>query len=252
MKLYHRIIGDGEPLIILHGLFGFSDNWQTLGKRFAEKNQVVLVDLTNHGQSPWSDQFDYSSMARDLNELITDLNLKSPSILGHSMGGKVTMEYAVTFGQLSKMIIADIGPKFYPPHHNTIIEGLQAIDLKSLKSRGEADKLLGQYVSNMGERQFLLKNLKRTQDGFAWKMNLNMISENIKNVGQEIVFSEKPSVPTLFLRGGNSNYILDEDIAVIENLFNEAVVKTIPKAGHWLHAEQPEVFYELVDNFLTK
>ena len=162
MKLYHRIIGDGEPLIILHGLFGFSDNWQTLGKRFAEKNQVVLVDLTNHGQSPWSDQFDYSSMARDLNELITDLNLKSPSILGHSMGGKVTMEYAVTFGQLSKMIIADIGPKFYPPHHNTIIEGLQAIDLKSLKSRGEADKLLGQYVSNMGERQFLLKNLKRS------------------------------------------------------------------------------------------
>jgi len=251
MKLHHRIIGEGEPLFILHGLFGSSDNWQTLGKRFAEKYQVIFVDQRNHGRSPWSDEFNYDLMVEDFKELVDDLGFQKINVIGHSMGGKTVIGFAAKYGEyIDKMVVADIGHKQYPMHHEQILEGLNALDLNQIKSRGQADKALSNYISEMGVRQFLLKNLYWVEKGqLGWRINIPVLSEKIYDIIEEISFDTIDNI-TLFIRGGKSNYILDSDFDEIYRKYPKGRIYTIEEAGHWVHAEAQEEFYTAVTEFL--
>lgn len=250
--LNYKRFGEGQPLLILHGFLGSLDNWLTLGKRFAEHYDVILVDQRNHGKSFHSDDFGYDQMVSDLEQLIDHLKLEDPIILGHSMGGKTVMQYAAFHPQkLDKLIVADIGPKAYPVHHDQILTGLKAIPVDQIQSRQAADDILAEYVDNESTRVFLLKNLKRTSDGFEWKMNLPVLCDKIEEIGKPLVHHLPIETDTLFIRGGSSNYIPDEDWDGIEEIFPHAELKTIDHAGHWLHAENPDLFYELVTNFLA-
>ena len=253
MKLHHKILGEGQPLIIIHGLFGMLDNWQTLGKRWAEKYQVILVDLRNHGHSPHEPELNYQVMMDDLEELTDDLFLDEINLLGHSMGGKLAMKFAQTYPELmNKLIVADIGPKKYPIHHHLILEGLKSVQHEKMKSRQEVKEQLSQYINQEHIIQFFLKNLYWKEKGvLAWRFNLNSIANNIQNVGDDLL-ADKFEKPTLFIRGGDSNYILDEDIPAIKKSFPNSEIATIPNAGHWLHAENPKMFFDLVDDFLSK
>ncbi|WP_422360654.1 alpha/beta fold hydrolase [Reichenbachiella sp.] len=250
--LNYKRFGQGQPLIILHGFLGSLDNWLTLGKRFSEHYDVILVDQRNHGKSFHSDEFGYEEMVADLENLIEELELDNPILLGHSMGGKTVMQYAAFHPQkIGKLIVADIGPKSYPVHHDRILEGLKAIPVNKLESRQEADDVLSKYVDVESTRVFLLKNLKRTSDGFDWKMNLPILCDKISGVGKELNYHLPIETKTLFLRGGSSDYISDEDWEKIEEIFPNAKLETIYNTGHWLHAEDPDKFYELVTNFLA-
>lgn len=251
MKLHFRKYGEGEPLLILHGVFGSSDNWQTVGKAFAENNEVYLIDQRNHGNSPHHEDFSYDVMANDLLELMNDNGLDRAHILGHSMGGKTAMNFAATYpDRVMKLIVVDIAPKFYAPHHQQIIEGFRSVDLDTLSSRGEADKSMSTVISNMGIRLFLLKNLKREDNGFGWKINLDVIEKNITNVGSGLEAHQKFDGNTLFIAGGNSDYIQEHDFELISSHFSNYKFEKIEGAGHWVHAEKPKELFEIVSKFL--
>jgi len=253
MKLNYREIGTGQPLIILHGLFGSSDNWQTQAKKFAVYFRVILVDLRNHGHSNWNDDSSYEAMATDVIELMQDLNIHKTILLGHSMGGKVAMFLSQNQPSLvSKLIIADMGNKKYPPHHQHILEGIRAVKLDNVSTRGEADFELGKHIESEGVKQFLLKNLYWKEKGkLAWRMNVAVLESSM-----ELILAAIPEkevfTPTLFIRGELSNYILDEDIPEIENLFPDSQYITIPNAGHWVHAEKPNEFVDAVLGFCLR
>ena len=253
MKLNFKKIGEGKPLLILHGLFGSSDNWGTLGKEFSKNNSVYLIDLRNHGRSPHSNEMTYSDMANDLLELIKDEKIISPTILGHSMGGKVALMFAKNYPEyLEKLIVADIGLKAYPMHHEEILNGLNSIDLELTKSRSQAQEVIKKHISSLGIQQFLLKNLYWIEKGkLAWRMNLKQIEINIEEILKEINI-ENSKLNTLFLRGEMSNYILKEDFQDIKAAFPNGEIKTIKNVGHWLHAENPNEFYKLVDEFISE
>ena len=256
MKLHYKQISQsGQPLIILHGVFGSLDNWATVSKAIADAGYAVyLVDQRNHGRSPHSDEFTYEAMAADLAEFIADHSLENPVLIGHSMGGKTVMQYAETYpGTFDKLVIVDIGPKAYLPHHQQLIEGLNALPLSEIQDRHQADKVFSAYEPNLGVRQFLLKNLYRTDAGaFDWRFNLPVLSELQGNVGAEIPHLRPVSEPTLFMRGAASGYLRDEDWAGIQAMFSHAQLVTIPNAGHWIHAEQPKLFVEALLAFLTR
>ncbi|HNP19574.1 MAG TPA: alpha/beta fold hydrolase [Fulvivirga sp.] len=253
MKLFYRELGEGSPMIILHGLFGSSDNWLSIAKILSESFKVYSVDQRNHGQSPHNEEFNYSVMAEDLKKFIESNNIKNPIIMGHSMGGKTAMEFAVNNpDSWSKLIVVDIAPKAYPVHHDKILEGLRSLDLDTLTSRGEADKQLSEYVPQLGVRQFLLKNLARGTDGFEWKINLPVITDNIEIIGEGLSKVLDKEKPVLFINGQNSDYITPQDKGLIEETFPGAELVTIDNAGHWVHAEQPEVFLNTVKNFINQ
>lgn len=253
MNLSFRELGEGKPLIILHGLFGSSDNWLSIAKQFSDRYHIYLVDQRNHGNSPHSDQFDYPTMAEDLNTFIASNQIENPIILGHSMGGKVAMQYAVDHpSSWDKLIVVDITPKSYPVHHDEILKGLNSLNLKNLNSRSDADKQLSQYVPEIGVRQFLLKNLSRDTDGFIWKINLPVLTKNIEIIGAGLNGELKERRPVLFINGEKSGYIKEEDFELILSKFPGAKIETIMGAGHWVHAEQPEKFVETLNNFLSQ
>lgn len=254
MKLFFRKTGEGKPILILHGVFGSSDNWFSISKMIAEKGYAVYaLDARNHGQSPRSEDFSYELMADDLNEFIEYNQLEKPIIIGHSMGGKTVMHFAMKYpNKYSKLIVVDIAPKFYPSHHGHIIQGLNSIDLSSLTNRNEADVQLSKYVTNAGEKQFLLKNLYRTEDGkFDWRINLPVLSKEIYQIGGDFTDAKEVTAPILFLRGSESGYIYDEDIPVIRDIFPNAIVQTIEGAGHWVQAEKPAEFVAAVLDFVS-
>jgi pimeloyl-ACP methyl ester carboxylesterase len=253
MKLHYKIIGEGEPLIVMHGLFGMLDNWQTLGKKWAENYQVILVDLRNHGHSPWDEDHTYQLMMEDLEELADDLFLEDINIIGHSMGGKLAMKFAQRFPTLmNKLIVADIGPKKYPVHHKQILNGLNNVPINQVKSRQEVKEFLSEYIAEDSTIQFFLKNLYWKEKGrLAWRFNLDGLTNNIQFVGEDLLGNTFDH-PTLFIRGGRSNYILNEDWPTILNTFPNAELATIPNTGHWLHAENPAMFYNLVHSFLSQ
>lgn len=252
MEMNFKKLGEGSPIIILHGLFGSSDNWLSIGKVLAENHTVYLPDLRNHGDSFHSDTFTYEAMAGDLKQFIEQQQIEQPVLVGHSMGGKVAMKFAVNHPDLlEKLVVVDIAPRAYPPHHGTILDGLKSIDLDKIGSRNEADKALAESVPELGVRQFLLKNLTRGKDKqFVWKLNLSVIDEQIENVGEGLEDKLAMSKPTLFIRGGKSNYIKNEDNIAIVSFFPNSEVKTIEEAGHWIHAEQPEAFVDIVRDFI--
>ncbi len=251
--LHSKIIGTGEPLVILHGFLGMSDNWKSLGNQYAANGfEVHLVDQRNHGRSFQSNAFNYELLANDLKAYLVHHTLEKSAIIGHSMGGKTAMQFACDFPDLTeKLIVADIAPKFYPPHHHEIITGLSALDFNEISSRGEADKALANYVSDYGTRQFLLKNLYWIEKGkLGFRFNLPVLSTKMEEIGENISGSASFNGPTLFLRGSRSEYISEADYDLIKKHFPNASIDTIPNAGHWLHAENPKAFYEKSMQFL--
>ena len=252
--LYSKIEGEGKPFIILHGFLGMSDNWKTLGLEFSKLNfQVHMLDLRNHGRSFQSSEFNYQVMAQDVKEYCDKNDLKQIVLLGHSMGGKVAMEFAATWPSLiDKLIIADIGTKFYPRHHQSILEGLLSVDFSLKPSRTKVDELLSLYVNDYGTRQFLLKSLYWREPGqLDFRFNVKYLEENIDEIGKELSDEKIFKKETLFLRGEKSNYILNEDVDVIKRHFPKMSLNTIINAGHWLHAENPKDFYEYVVKYLN-
>jgi esterase len=257
MQLNFKKSGSGEPLVILHGLFGSLDNWQSLGRQFSEDFTVYLVDQRNHGQSPHSEEWSYELMVEDLENFFKEHHIENPILLGHSMGGKTAMFYAVKHpGKLKKLIVADIAPRAYKPHHQQVLDALFAVDVKNISSRKEAEDRISALISDFGTKQFLLKNLyweDIENKKLAWRFNLDVISKNIADIGKAVPDnSVVENLPILFLRGSNSNYISDNDQEMINKIFPEAEIKTIEGAGHWLHAEKPTEFYQAVLGFCKK
>ena len=252
MQLNFKKIGEGEPLIILHGLFGSLDNWMTLAKKLGENFEVYLVDARNHGQSPHANEFNYDIMAIDLYEFIMQNNIVDSIILGHSMGGKTAMQFAMNYpNQLSKLIVVDIAPKCYPVHHTAILKSMLSLDFDIIKNRKKAGVELSKTITDFSTRQFLLKNLYWIKkDKLAWKFNLSVINKNIALMGVELENISKFYKPTLFIRGEKSDYIAKNDIITIQNIFPNAIIKSI-KSGHWVHAENPAEFLQVVLTFLS-
>lgn len=252
MKLNYKKVGEGTPLIILHGLFGSLDNWMSIAKELSADFEVYLVDERNHGQSPHASEFSYELMAEDLYEFIQEHNIINPIVLGHSMGGKTAMQFTMNYPELlSKLIVVDIAPKSYPIHHRQIIDGLLALDFDVIKTRLEADAELSKHIGDLSVRQFLLKNLYWVEQGrLAWRFNLPVINENIDIVGVGLNSVTEFSKPTLFVRGELSNYVLDTDFENIKSIFPKAEVVTVSRSGHWVHAENSTEFLSFVKSFL--
>jgi esterase len=251
MELFYREYGTGEPLIILHGLFGSADNWMTQARMLADRFHVYTVDQRNHGLSPHSPEQDYLAMTEDLNDFFQQRRLQKAIVLGHSMGGKTAMNFALKYPQkVSKLIVVDIMPKAYPVHHDRILDGLKAMPLKDLTSRNQADEALAHFVDEPEVRQFLLKNLARTQGGgFIWKINLQAIDQNIEAMTAALVIAGEYTGPALFIIGERSNYYRfgDEDL-ILAYFPNYKMVEM--ETGHWVQAEKPKEFVEVVLNFL--
>lgn len=253
MTLHSQILGSGQPFVILHGFLGMSDNWKTLGTRWSEDGyEVHLLDQRNHGRSFHSDEFSYEVMAEDLKEYCEEHDLKEIVLLGHSMGGKVAMQFAVTYPEIvSKLIVADIGPKGYPPHHQDILKALSRLDFSKIKSRGEAEDILSEYIKDESTRLFLLKNLyRKSKNELSLRINLPVLSEKIEEVGRALSEDAVFKGDTLFMGGEKSGYIEKMDELLIKKQFPKAIIETISNAGHWLHAENPDEFYDNVKKFL--
>ncbi|MGB6034843.1 MAG: alpha/beta fold hydrolase [Cryomorphaceae bacterium] len=252
MKLAFKKMGSGEPLIILHGLFGSSDNWQTLGKQFSEDFSVYLVDQRNHGRSPHSDEFDYDLLAQDLNEFMEEHAIPEATLIGHSMGGKTVMRFAQLFPEkVKKIVVADMGVKAYSPHHHEVLRAFHAIDPDTLDSRSDAEERIESIIPEFGVRQFLLKNLYRKKEGgYGLRVNFRVMESEMDRI-LEALPSDLTEVEALFIRGVKSNYIPDSDFDQIRSIFPKAEFADL-QAGHWLHAEKPDEFYDEVKKFVTK
>ena len=252
MKLFYRESGAGKPLIILHGLFGSSDNWMSVTKELALKYNVYVLDARNHGQSPHDSIHTYEAMAADLKEFIEDHKLEHPILIGHSMGGKTIMRFASEYPLVAeKLVVVDISPRFYGRHHQAILGGLNAINLETLQTRNEADAILSNYVGDAGVRMFLLKSLYRTSDGkFQWRINLKTLNEQIDNIGEALPDDAHINTPALFIRGSESGYIEDKDVTVIEKHFTHYKLETVQGASHFVHAEKPKEVIALIENFI--
>lgn len=253
-QILHSIIeGKGKPLLILHGYFGMSDNWKTLGNRFSEDFQVHLIDQRNHGRSFHDDEFNYQVLADDLFNYIQHYNLEKVYLIGHSMGGKTAMLFASQHSNLvEKLIIADISPRYYQPHHNAILAALNSIDFTKQKSRKLVNKKLQELIPELSVRQFLMKNIYWKEKGVLdFRFNLKTLTEKNENVGEALPSNVSFDGATLFIKGGKSNYITEAEIPIINSYFPNAILKEIPKVGHWLHAENPDAFHKLTIEFLT-
>ena len=253
MILHSQIIGTGTPFVILHGFLGMSDNWKSLGKRFAAQGyQMHLIDQRNHGRSFHDPVFSYQAMTADLLLYCEHHNLDQVVLLGHSMGGKTAMEFAVTNPErVTKLIIADIAPRHYDEHHQDVLKGLGLLDLSIINSRAKADQVLANYIKEPGLRLFLLKNLywiKKKQ--LALRVNLPVVTKEISQVGKALAITAVFDKETLFVRGDNSSYITSLDETSIQKQFPKSQIKTVSNAGHWLHVENPEQFHQIVVDFL--
>ena len=252
--LHSNILGEGQPLLILHGFLGMSDNWKTLGTQYSENGfEVHLIDQRNHGKSFHSDEFNYDVLSDDVVRYMEHHNITSAYVLGHSMGGKTAMQLATSHpDRVKKLIVADIAPKFYPPHHDFIFNGLSHLDFDNIADRREADDELSKHIKEKGIRQFLLKNLYWVEkDRLGFRFNFEVLKDRMEEIGENISGSAVYDGPALFLRGDRSEYIQPNDFAEIKRHFPKATIETIDKTGHWLHAENPKQFYEKSFAFLN-
>ncbi len=253
MLLNAKIFGEAkEKLVILHGLFGMLDNWQSLARQFSEHYQVHILDQRNHGHSFHDDAHSYELMAKDLKAYLDHHGIDKIHLMGHSMGGKTAMLFACLYPQMvEKLIIIDISPKYYAPHHQAIISGLMDVHTSNVSSRKEADAILQNHFSNTGIRQFLLKNLFwETKENLTFRFNLEGLALNIENVGVPLPGGYTFKNPTLFIDGGNSDYITDEDEDLIADHFPDYEIMEVADAGHWVHAEKPKELLNIVLQFL--
>lgn len=256
--LHHTVHGKGVPLVILHGLFGMSDNWATLSKQYAASGfQVILMDLRNHGHSGHEPMMNYTVMAEDVLNTLLQIQLEKVHIIGHSMGGKVAMTFACLYPELiDKLIVADIAPKYYAPHHQDVLEAIESVMLEKITARSEAEIQLREHLIHEGTIQFLLKNLywKNGVDGnknLAWRFNFEAIKNNIDLVGEELPYNAHFAGPTLFIKGSNSNYIMPEDENIMAIHFSNYQLESVSSAAHWLHADNPTEFLAKTNKFLT-
>ncbi len=254
MELHFKSFGQGEPIVILHGLFGMLDNWQTLARKLAENYSVFLVDQRNHGRSPHDSEFHYSVMAEDLKTFLESQWIYKSHIIGHSMGGKAAMQFALDYPDMvDRLVVVDIGPERNESNHERIYDALLALPIDQIQSRKEAETFLASRLSDWGIRQFLLKNLQRKKEGgYRWKMNLPVLHREYDEILAAVAGSEIFEGPALFLRGGNSNYIDPERFGEVQQFFSAAELQTIPDAGHWVHADQPERLLTAVEAFLSR
>ncbi len=254
MQLYFKESGQGRAVILLHGLFGSTDNWHQVAQWLAEDFHVFAVDQRNHGQSPHSAEMSYPLMAADLEEFMTARGLEKACVIGHSMGGKTAMQFALQFpARVEKLIVSDMAPRAYEPTHEVIFNALLNLDLSKYATRAEMEEVLAPEIPNLILRRFLLKNLGRdASNQFFWKINLDGIWKNYPRLGEELKADAPFAKPTLFVRGGRSDYIRPEDETLIHKLFPQAEMQSIPTAGHWIHADHPAEFLKLVLDFLEK
>ena len=263
MELFYRKEGSGSPLVIVHGLYGSSDNWMNIGKHLAEKYTVYMVDQRNHGRSPFSDIHTFNSMKNDLEEFFEKHNIEKATLLGHSMGGKVAMWFAADFPEkIEKLVVADIAPKDYMLLkedsqfylHRNILLAMQDIDFTQIKIRNEVEEQLAEKIDDQRIRQFLLKNVARDKKTkrYKWRVNVEVLydylDEIVSGVNRSWLDDRIPitAYPVIFIRGMKSRYILPEDEKLIKEIYPEATIVDIPDAGHWLHAEQPTKFMKAV------
>lgn len=254
MKIHFRKIGEGKPVVILHGLFGSSDNWQSFAKELSVSGYAVyLVDLRNHGQSGHDSIMDYKALSEDIAELFADANLKGSALIGHSLGGKTAMTFAFNNAEvLNSLIVIDIAPRQYPVQNKDILDALLAIDTTKIKSRKEIESELATYIHDTSTLQFLLKNLYwKEKDRLDWRFNLDAIKNFIEHVGSRTAPNTIFKKPTLFIRGENSKYISPSDETEMKELFENVSVKTAPGAGHWVHADNPQWLLSEVKTFLS-
>lgn len=255
MQLHYRQMGQGDPLIILHGLFGMGDNWLTIGRRLAEKHTVYLLDQRNHGLSEHSARFDYEALSEDLARFIAQQNLSRVTLMGHSMGGKTAMLFALRNPhKLKRLVVVDIAPKAYNrPYFKLFINALSAVPLQDISSRQQVDEHLSKVIPQKSIRQFLLKNLARDRENhFYWRINLPAIAANLHEIMKSVDGLQPFNGPALFVRGQKSDYILDEDFIAIKRLFPNSRLVTIPGASHWLHAEAPDILCDHLKTFFSE
>lgn len=251
MKLNYRKMGQGAPVVILHGFLGTLDNWITVGRALSEDYTVYLVDQRNHGRSPHSDEFSYDILSQDLHIFLHEHNIAFPSIIGHSMGGKVAMNYTMKHSSSFRhLIIVDIAPRYYPVHHQKILEGLISMPFDQIQSRNDAELHLSKFIDSPGVRQFLMKNLERNKNGYSWKPNVKVLNRDIEKVGQEIFNDHVSTGSVYFIRGDKSDYIGKEDREMIKKMYPSSRILTIKDTGHWVHAEQQESFLKTVQAIL--
>lgn len=254
MKLAYRKYGEGKAIVILHGLFGQSDNWNTLAKNFSEQGFCVYtLDQRNHGLSPHSNDWNYELMARDLKEFLDDHVIESPILLGHSMGAKTVLFFECLFpGLASKIVIADMAARAYAHHHQLVLKALNAVNFETIKTRKEAEAVLNEYISDFGTKQFLLKNIywKDSENTkMDWRFNLAVISKHYHNISVGVPpFISKTKA--LVIKGEKSDYILDEDVENYQQRFSDVIFSSIPNSGHWVHAEKPKEFFDCVMAFI--
>lgn len=256
MKLFYRNYGSGEPVIILHGLFGISDNWVTHAKRLAEKYQVFVPDLRNHGQSPHSSTFNYYAMVDDLREFMKENALEKAMIIGHSMGGKVAMNFALEHPYMvQKLMVVDISPRAYNTRsvHEDIIAAMQSVNFDEVDYRQDVDEKLRDHVKSQRIRWFILKNLHRLNRGrLAWRINIDGIAENMENIAAGLVYKGAYPGPVMFVRGSESDYIKEDDEEHILKYFPNATIENIEGAAHWVHADAPDELCDLLSSFFGK
>lgn len=252
MELFYREFGQGSPVIILHGLFGFSDNWQTIAKGLSDNHLVVTPDLRNHGRSPHAPTHTYPEMAEDLRAFMEQHWMFSAALAGHSMGGKVAMQLALSYPDMvERLVVVDISPGGAEDKHSSIFDALRSMDLSKMTTRQEAETYLAERIPDTGTRQFLLKNITREDDGrFTWKMNLPVLWEHYDDILAPVT-GQPFDKPALFIRGSRSEYIKDSDFPLIKSLFPQAEVVTVEGAGHWVHADKPAALLGILKNFLN-
>lgn len=257
MQLHFRKYGSGKPLIILHGIFGISDNWVTFGKQIAELGfEVYILDQRNHGRSPHHYAFTYYALVDDLVEFIEQQGLEDPVIIGHSMGGKVAMRYTLENpDDVSALIVVDTSMRTYVSHtyHRGLIDAMKSVDFSQMKSRQEVQQHLEKFIESPRIVQFLMKNLFwKEKDVLGWRINLEAIDLNLDSMYDGVFYTTVFNGPAFFVRGGKSEYIIEEDIPAIKKNFNNMDLATIDEGTHWVHADAPEEFYALVSTFLKE
>ena len=252
LKLHHKIYGAGEVVVILHGLFGMSDNWKSIASKLADTYLVVLIDLPNHGRSPRLATFDIPTVVDKVHAFLTDHWMYEIRLIGHSLGAKVAMTFAQHHPDMvDKLVSVDMGPQSYKPGHNAIFNALCTLDLDAIKTRQQAFERLATQIPREDVRLFLLKNLKRTQNGFVWKFDLPTLRRDYPNILSGIDDNEVFENPTLFIRGDEADYLdYERDGDLIRKIFPAAELKTIEKAGHWVHADQPQALEHMLRTFL--